>query len=53
MDFGGFFLFGLLALSMALYIAYALYSALIRRKPLRSYLRGFAVLFALTVLLGG
>ncbi|HEY6943560.1 MAG TPA: ankyrin repeat domain-containing protein [Candidatus Acidoferrum sp.] len=53
MDFGGFFLFGLLALALALYVAYALYSVLKGKKPLKSYLRGIAVLFALTVLLGG
>lgn len=53
MDFGGFFLFGLLALALALYVAYALYSVFKGKKPLKHYLRGIAVLFVLTVLLGG
>ena len=53
MDFGGFFLFGLLALALALYFAYALYAVLLRRKLLKSYLRGLALLLVLTALLGG
>jgi ankyrin repeat protein len=53
LDFGGFFLFGLLALVLAVYFAYALHAVLIRKKPLRSHLLRLVVLFGLIALLGG
>jgi len=53
LDFGGFFLFGLLALVLPVYFAYALHAVLIRKKPLRSHLLRLVVLFGLIALLGG
>ncbi len=53
MDFGGFFLFGLLAFVLLIYVPYALYSVLKRKRSFKLHLSAAAALFALLLLLGG